>query len=117
MAQHNEVAGSVVEVNAAVVPGAEAKPRRATRRVATERNGVATNAHLTWGGSGLGNRTGESAEAVVARKPVKAGGAKGRTGKERSDRVEDDAPADAREGEGASRAATREAWGRSGVMP
>jgi hypothetical protein len=64
-----------VEVKAAVVPG--------------------SNANLTWGGPGSGNRTGESAKAVVARKSVKTDGAKGRTGQERSDRVEDAGPVDA----------------------
>ena len=44
---------------------------------------------LTWGDPAPGNRGGESAEAIVAMKPVKAGGAKGRTGQERPDRVAD----------------------------
>ena len=80
-----------MEVNAAVVPGC--------------------NVHLTWGDPGLGNRTGESAKAVVARKSVKADGAKGRTEQERSDRVEDAVTTDARKGEGATCAATQGSMG------
>ena len=79
-----------MEVNAAVVLG--------------------SNAFLP-GETPLGQPGGESAKAVVARKSVKADGAKGRTEQERSDRVEDAVTTDARKGEGAASAATQGSMG------
>ena len=61
---------------------------RLPRRAAATR-GSGHQRVLTWGDPAPGNRGGESAEAIVAMKPVKAGGAKGRTGQERPDRVAD----------------------------
>ncbi|MEK7995587.1 MAG: hypothetical protein AAB403_17440, partial [Planctomycetota bacterium] len=64
----HEAEGPVAEVNAAVVPGSSA---------------------LLPGETPMGQPGRESAEAIVARKSVKADGAKGRTEGERSDPVED----------------------------
>ena len=87
LAQHNEVAGSVAEVNAAVVLGSNA---------------------LLPGETPTGQPGGESAEAIVLSSepgtpPGRLDVGKGRTEQERSVRVEDTATEDAGRPEGGER--------------
>ena len=77
-AQHRKAVGSVVEVNAAVVPG--------------------SNAFLP-GEIPRGRPGGKSAEAIVASKAGKPAGAKGRTDQLAFDRGKDIGAGDARMGE------------------